>query len=129
MVRVATAKGRFLIADQVASEDPAKAALHNEIERLCDPTHARALSESEFARLFESNGLRIAYRGKSRIDYTVREWMSHGGPTADRAREIEERMRASIDGDRAGLFVREEDGELAFSHTAVAFLLERSVGT
>jgi len=32
-------------------------------------------------------------------------------------------MRASIDGDRAGLAARVEDGELCFSHTAVAFVL------
>ncbi|MGH7898582.1 MAG: class I SAM-dependent methyltransferase [Candidatus Binatia bacterium] len=126
MVRVAAPGAKLLIADLVGSEDPAKAALHDEIERLCDPTHVRALGESEFDRLFAEQRLRVVFRGRSKIDYTVREWMSHGGPSPDRARAIEDKMRASIDGDRAGLFVREEAGQLAFSHTGVAFLLERS---
>ena len=124
MVRVAKPRVRFVIADQVSSEDPEKAALHNQIERLCDPTHVRALARSELERLFESRGLGVTYRVESRIDYTLREWMAHGGPSAECAREIEDKMRASMDGDRAGLFVRVENGELCFSHTAVVFVVE-----
>jgi ubiquinone/menaquinone biosynthesis C-methylase UbiE len=123
MVRVTRPGGRLLIADQVSSEDPAKAALHNEIERLCDPTHERALAERELRDMFAGLGLSVAFRGHSTIDYSVAEWMSHGGPAPEIAREIEQKMRASIDGDRAGLATRVEDGELRFSHTAVAFVL------
>jgi SAM-dependent methyltransferase len=128
MVRVTRPRARLLIADQVASEDPAKAALHNEIERLCDPTHVRALAESELRRLFESHGLSVAFRGRATIDYSVTEWMSHGGPPPEVEREIERKMLASIDGDRAGLAVRVEDGELRFSHTAVSFVLRTPGG-
>ncbi len=128
MRRVTRPGARLLIADQVSSEDPAKAALHNEIERLCDPTHARALAESELEGMFASLGLSVAFRGRSRIDYSVAEWMSHGGPAPEVAREIERKMRASIDGDRSGLAVRVEDGELRFSHTAVAFVLRTASG-
>jgi hypothetical protein len=35
-------------------------------------------------------------------------------------------MRDAIDGDAAGLAVRIEGGELHFSHTAVAFLVEKT---
>jgi ubiquinone/menaquinone biosynthesis C-methylase UbiE len=42
MVRVATPAGRLLVADMLSSEDPAKAAYHNRMERLCDPSHVRA---------------------------------------------------------------------------------------
>ena len=41
------------------------------------------------------------------------------------ARAIERKMRDAIDGDAAGLAVRIEGGELHFSHTAVAFLVEK----
>jgi ubiquinone/menaquinone biosynthesis C-methylase UbiE len=128
MVRVTRPGARLLIADQVSSEDPAKAALHNAIERLCDPTHVRALAESELRALFESHGLSVAFRGRATIDYSVAEWMSHGGPAPEVAREIERKMRASIDGDRAGLAARVEDGELRFSHTAVSFVLRTPSG-
>jgi SAM-dependent methyltransferase len=128
MIRVTRPGARLLIADQVASEDAAKAALHNEIERLCDPTHVQALAESELQGMFAGLGLSVAFRGRATIDYSVTEWMSHGGPAPEVAQEIERKMRASIDGDRAGLAVRVEDGELRFSHTAVAFVLRTAGG-
>jgi hypothetical protein len=125
---VSPPSARLLIADQVASEDAVKAALHNEIERLCDPTHARAPAESELQGMFAGLGLSVIFCGRATIDYSVAEWMSHGGPPPEAAREIERKMRASIDGDRAGLAVRIEDGELRFSHAAVAFVLQTAGG-
>jgi ubiquinone/menaquinone biosynthesis C-methylase UbiE len=126
MIRVTKPGARFVIADQVSAEDPDKAAMHNEIERLCDPTHVRALSESEFERLFATLGLTVAFKAHATIGYSVREWMSHGGPPPESARAIERKMRDAIDGDAAGLAVRIEGGELHFSHTAVAFLVEKT---
>ena len=87
MIRVTKPGARLLIADQVSAEDSEKAALHNEIERLCDLTHVRALSESEFERLFATLGLIVAFKAQATIDYSVREWMSHGGPAPERARD------------------------------------------
>jgi ubiquinone/menaquinone biosynthesis C-methylase UbiE len=126
IIRVTRPRARFVIADLVSSEDPAKAAVHNEIERLCDPTHVRALTESELEALFTSYGLRVLFKGHATIDSSVAEWMSHGGPPPERAREIEERMRQAIDGDAAGLNVRFERGELFFSHTGAAFLVAKT---
>jgi ubiquinone/menaquinone biosynthesis C-methylase UbiE len=128
MMRVTKAAARLLIADQIAAEDPAKAGVHNEIERLCDPTHVCALPESEFERLFGDLGLEVVFRGHATVDYSVSEWISHGGPPEERAREIERRMRETIDGDRAGLAVRVQNGELRFRHVAVAFLLVKPGG-
>jgi ubiquinone/menaquinone biosynthesis C-methylase UbiE len=125
MVRVTRPGARFLIADQVASEDATKARLHNEVERLCDPTHVRALPVSELAALFARLGLAVVFEGSSEIEYSVEEWMTHGGPAADVAEEIRRRMRDSIDGDKTALGVRETDGELRFHHTAAAFVLEK----
>src|SRR6185436_19543550 len=82
MVRVTRPGGRLLIADQISSEDPAKAALHNEIEKLCDPTHERALADSELRDMFASLGLAVAFRGQSKIDYSVAEWRSRARSSA-----------------------------------------------
>lgn len=125
MTRVLRPDGRVLIADMVASEDPSKAEYHNRMERLCDPTHVRALPASVFERLFSDAGLAVALRPTTVLDYDVDEWIAHGGPSADDARQIVALMEASIDPDRSGLHVRRENGRLRFSHAAAAFVLRR----
>jgi ubiquinone/menaquinone biosynthesis C-methylase UbiE len=125
MVRVLAPDGRILVADLVASEDPEKAAYQDRIERLCDPSHARALPESELATLFADAGLELVTRPRSTLHYRVDEWLDHGGPDADATRQIYALFEASLDIDRCGLAVRRENGELHFSHTAVAFVAKR----
>ena len=55
MKRVTT--GRIVIADMVASDDPARAAALNRMEKLRDPSHARTLTLAELRHLFAQAGL------------------------------------------------------------------------
>lgn len=125
MVRVLAADGRILVADLVASEDPEKAAYQDRIERLCDPTHVRALPASELERIFADAGLEIVARPRSQLHYSVEEWLDHGGPDEAATREILALFEASEDVDRCGLNVRREDGRLRFSHRALALVAKR----
>ena len=124
MRRVARPGGRLLIADMLGAEDAATAAEHDRIERLCDPTHVRAIPESEFDRLFAAAGIEVLLRPTLSMDYDVDEWMAHGGPGPEAAREIVALLEASIADDRTGLKVRREDGRLRFSHAAAVFVLQ-----
>jgi len=123
MARVVRPGGRLLVADMLASEDPAKAAHHDRLERLCDPTHVRCLPESEFRALFAAARLEVLAAPTRPLHYDVKEWIAHGGPDAATTREIVAGFEASLDVDRSGLAVRREDGALRFSHTGVAFVL------
>ena len=76
MRRVAKADGRLLVADMLGSEDPACAAYQDRIERLCDPTHVRALPRSEFERMFAAAGLAVLAAPSGSMDYDVDEWMA-----------------------------------------------------
>ena len=124
MARITAPGGRILVADLLGSEDPAQAELHDRIERLCDPTHARALPKSEFARLFSEAGLTLAREIESSLDYDLEEWIDHGAPAAAVRHQITSLMESSIEGDPAGLRVRRESGRLRFSHRTAAFVLE-----
>jgi ubiquinone/menaquinone biosynthesis C-methylase UbiE len=123
MTRVLRPAGRLVLADMLASEDAEQAAYHNRIERLCDPTHVRALPRSEFHRLFAETGLEVLFETTVPLEYELNEWMDHGGPMPEAAREIATLMEASVDVDRSGLAVRRDGASLRFRHTGAAFLL------
>jgi ubiquinone/menaquinone biosynthesis C-methylase UbiE len=126
MVRVATPDGRILLADMLGSEDAEQAELHDRIERLCDPTHVRALPESEFARLATGVGLATAHRVRSTLDHDLDEWITNGAPGESARREIISAMESCLADDRVGLNVRREDGRLRFTQQVAAFVLERA---
>jgi len=125
MRRVARPGASLVIADMLGSEDPAKAAYHDRMERLCDPTHVRALPETELRRLFADAGLEVRFAGRSPLDIEVEEWIAHGGPSDAVARELYALVEASLETDLSGLDVRREGGRLLFSHQGGAFLLSR----
>jgi ubiquinone/menaquinone biosynthesis C-methylase UbiE len=124
MRRVCRPGGRVLVADMLGSDDSARAALHDRIERLCDPTHVRALPASELERLFAAAGLRIVAAPRSTMVYDADEWIAHGGPDATTRDEILRLLDAAIDGDRSGLQVRRDAGRLQFTHRTAAFVGE-----
>ncbi|MBY0279226.1 methyltransferase domain-containing protein [Candidatus Binatia bacterium] len=126
MRRVARRGGRLVIADMLGSDEPGRAALHDRMERLCDPTHVRALPQSELVRLFDSARLDVRHTARGELGITVDEWIAHGGPDDETERELRALAAASVDGDRAGLGMhRDTAGRLAFAHRTAAFLLVR----
>jgi ubiquinone/menaquinone biosynthesis C-methylase UbiE len=125
MARVAAPRGRLLIADMLSSEDAAKADYHNRMERLCDPSHARALPPSEFAQLFAGAGLSQRLGATVPIDMELEEYIAHGGPDATAEAEIRAMIDASLDTDRGGLNARRQDGRVCFTYPTAVFVLER----
>jgi ubiquinone/menaquinone biosynthesis C-methylase UbiE len=125
MARVTRPGGTLLVADLLGSDDPAQAALHDRIERLCDPTHTRALPQAELQRLFRAQGLELVREPTSELHYDVEEWIAHGGPDAATAAQIRALLESSMEGDRAGLAVYRRDGRLRFRHRTAAFTLRK----
>ena len=123
MVRVTNPRGRILIADLLGSEDPNKAALHDGIERRCDPTHVRALPASELQALFRAAQLTVAREVYGTMDYDLEQWISSGEAEPAARAEIISLMESCLKHDHADLRVRRENGRLCFSHRTAAFLL------
>jgi ubiquinone/menaquinone biosynthesis C-methylase UbiE len=59
MARVLRPGGRLGVFDMTTSEVTEESAYHNLVERLRDPSHARALPLSEFAQMLGLAGLEL----------------------------------------------------------------------
>lgn len=119
MARVLKFGGRLVISDTVSSEDEREARLHNALERLRDPSHARMLPPTELKQIIESTGLRLGTVYTQTRDRTYNDWME---VITDPIRVenlkvvMEELARAGVS---AGLKLRLENGELWLTHSIV----------
>jgi ubiquinone/menaquinone biosynthesis C-methylase UbiE len=69
-------RGRVMIVDQFATEDPDEAAAMTELERLRDPSHAVSRPVSEQRRLLETAGLTVVDERRDEHDELVSSWTS-----------------------------------------------------
>ena len=125
MRRVVRPGGKLVIVDMLASEDAAKAEYHNRVERLCDPSHARALPASEFEHMFAAQGCDLLYKQTRKTSYSIEEWIAHGAPPPDQAAQIRELLAASIADDKSGLDIRRVNDTMYFSHTGASYVLRK----
>ena len=110
-----------IICDALAFEDPARADLHNRIERIRDPSHIRMLPEPELRALLATTGFTIEAARHTDKTREFGEWTSLARTPPEAAAEARALMLGAIDGDAAGIAARLEDGELRFTHRSVAF--------
>ena len=122
MSRVVKPGGKILTADTLTSEDPLEAEAHNEIERLCDPTHVKALTAGEFHELFRKEKLDIETEFPGRITYDLDGWILHGGPPPEMEREIRRRFEEALKQDRTGLRVRKKEEKILFTHQTLVLV-------
>jgi len=125
LARVVAPGGWMVIADMVASEDPAKAELHNRMERLCDPTHSRTLPGSEFEQMFSEHGFRTALKVERDARLTLDDWIRFGGASPENAAKLRELAAAAVDQDRAGLRFTRDGDQIRLVHNSVSFVIEK----
>ena len=126
MARVVGPRGWMVVVDVTASEDPVKAALHNQLERLCDPTHVRMLAASEFERIFAAEGFAVAMKIARQSLSTIEEWTSFGTASAENIQLIRATLEDAVEQDRPGLALQRDAGTIRLMHTSVSFVLERT---
>jgi SAM-dependent methyltransferase len=123
MKRVLTPDGRIVLYDYLASSDEKKAKRHNEIELARDPSHIRMYTDREFHAFFKKCGLEVKGRIITLMKRHFSHWMSFVDPGEATLKKTRKLLEDSMGGDKAGLGVRERDGELQFTHTCVAWNL------
>lgn len=128
MRRVSRRGGRIAIFDSMAPEEEARAALHDQIEKIRDPSHTHTLQHSEFLELFRRTNLVL----ERELERPRQQWFSKWAeravlaPETEAYRQCRQMMLDSIAGDRAGLEPKVIGDDIRFIHHEGHFLLRKT---
>jgi len=117
MKRVCAPGGRVVLVDVAASEDPAKAAALNRMEKLRDPSHVRALTLAELEGLFAEVGLPAPRAAFYQLKSELEGLLERSFPEAGDAERVRRMLIDSLADDGLGLGTRRRGGgEIVFAY-------------
>jgi ubiquinone/menaquinone biosynthesis C-methylase UbiE len=125
MVRVCAPEGRIVVVDTCASEDPAKAAEFNRLEKLRDPSHARNLTLTELKGLFRAVDLPEPQVTSYELRSEVRSLLARSFPNPGDDLKIIEMFRASAADDRLGIPVRLDGEKIQYAYPVTILAAQR----
>ena len=92
VARVLRPGGLFVLQDQVTPEDAAAAAYITAFERRRDPSHQRALSETEWMGQLAAAGLVVETMDRLEKQVVLEKWLSDQGGTPDDLADLRLRL-------------------------------------
>ena len=116
MVRVCAPGGRIVVVDMFCSEDAAKAARWNLLEKLRDPSYVCCLALSEPKAMFSRAGLGAPKVAFYDLRDTVKALLGRSFPNAGDDVKITQMFSASVEDDSLGLDVKSRDGEIHYAY-------------
>src|SRR6266699_1749755 len=117
MKRVCAPGGRVVLVDVAASEDPAKAAALNRMEKLRDPSHVRALTLAELEGLFAEVGLPAPRAAFYQLKSELEGLLERSFPEAGDAERVRRMLIDSLEDDGLGLGTRRRgNDEIVFAY-------------
>jgi SAM-dependent methyltransferase len=119
MARVCRPGGFVAVIDMVA-EDSSVAARRDELERLRDPSHTRALAADELVGLMKEASISAELASERHRTLDAVRWIEQGQPAESAAAEIRAALEAEADGGPAtGLGVTRTEEGLVIRHLYV----------
>ncbi|HEY6431459.1 MAG TPA: methyltransferase domain-containing protein [Acetobacteraceae bacterium] len=125
MRRVCAPGGRIVVVDMYASEDPAKAAEWNRLEKLRDPSHVRCLSLTELQELFHTADLPPPDLAFYELGDLVANLLARSFPNPGDDTRIIEMFAASVADDRLGIPVSGENATLRYAYRVAILAAQR----
>lgn len=116
MVRVCAPGGRVVVVDTCVSPDPNKAAEFNRLEKLRDPSHARALDLVELKNLYRAAGLPEPRTGFYELRDEVKNLLARSFPNPGDEEKIIDLFAASAEDDRLGIPVRKTGDRIDYAY-------------
>ena len=126
MVRVCAPGGRIVVVDAYAPEDPIQADAYNEVERLRDPSHARALSLKELKSLFGRVGIPEPQTTLYDLPVEVQDLLARAFPNPGDHVKIIEMLKASAKNGRLGIPVRLDGDKIHVTYRAAILVSRRA---
>jgi SAM-dependent methyltransferase len=127
MRRVCRPGGAVAIVDLLAPDDPKRAEAMNSVERLRDPSHARALSLKELTELFREVDLPAPDVTEYDLALELESWLARSFPDPASVDEIRRRFVASLETDDLGVAAHRDGAALHFRYR-VAICVSRRTG-
>jgi ubiquinone/menaquinone biosynthesis C-methylase UbiE len=112
MQRVCRVGGRIVVADSAPAQE--KADAFNAVERLRDPSHARAMPVEELREMFGSAGLRDPRISTYRLEGELEDLLRRSFPNEGDADRIREMFERSLSDDRLDMATRRKDGKIYY---------------
>jgi SAM-dependent methyltransferase len=118
MVRLAAPGGRIVVCDGLASDEPAKAAAFNAMERRRDPSTIEFRTLLYLRRLFELGGLGDPAIQRFDVPYVATELVARSFPENDDRAGLLALIEASVDGDLMDVGARRSPEGVRFAFRA-----------
>ena len=126
MARVTAPGGTVMVVDADAPADPAKAAEFNRMERLRDPSHARAMPMDELRDLFGEVGLPAPRVTTYRLEAELDGLLSRSFPNPGDADRVRDLFTASLEDDRLGIPLRREGARICLAYPIAVLAARRA---
>ncbi len=127
MMRVCRPGGRIALCDAFASDDPAKAAAFNAMERHRDPSTVEFRTLGYLRGLFADAGLPQPTERFYGVPGERDRLVATSFPAGDDRAGLRMMIDAAVDGDTMGVGARREDGTVRFDYPAVVLVAAKGV--
>jgi ubiquinone/menaquinone biosynthesis C-methylase UbiE len=117
MARVCRSGGKITIIDIVSPEDPILAARYNALEKLRDPSHVLAFSETDLQALLRSVPLDVISTVSRDVETNLMRWFELSDTPRDSQQRIMGSLRAELGGGEiSGMRPFWSDYDVMFTH-------------
>lgn len=122
MVRVARPGGRIVLCDAVASDDRAKAAALNRMERFRDPSTVEFRPLAFLIGLFAAAGLPAPDARFYQLPVERDRLIAHSFPAGDDRVGLRAMLDAAVDGGPMGVGARRDGATMRFDYSAAVLV-------
>jgi SAM-dependent methyltransferase len=126
MIRVCRPGGRIVVVDAVASDDPAKAAALNAMERHRDPSTAEFRPLGVYLGLFREAGLGEPAMRFYGVPAERERLVAMAYPAGGDKAGLRAMIDAAVEGDAMGVDARREGDTVRFAYPAVVLVAEKA---